>query len=143
LKIVLYIIWALFVASVIWAFIRTLRKTRRQERLIAIWPKVQATVTGSRQGWTSGGGNATRSVRFWPAYQFLDPRGILYVGESEVSCANRPVPGSSLEVAYNPADPNQSFQVDAPSKMVIGCLIPTFAFFALASFWFIGIFPLG
>jgi hypothetical protein len=143
LKIVLYIIWALFVAGAALACGQAVRKTRHQERLIASWPKAQATVTGSRQGWSHGGGNTTRNIRFWPGYQFHDSRGVLYVGESEVSYARRPTPGSFLEVAYNPADPNQSFQVDAPSRTVIGCLIPAFALLALAAFWFIGIFPLG
>lgn len=139
----LYIIWALFVTGATFACVQAVRKTRRQEQLIASWPKVQATVTGSRQGWTSGGGNATRNVRFWPTYQFTDPRGIAFAGESEISYLNPPIPGSFLEVAYNPDDPNESFQVASPSKTVIGCLIPAFALLAIASFWFIGIFPLG
>lgn len=116
MKIVLYIIWALFVTGAAFACLQAVRKTRRQEQLTAIWPEVQATVTGSRQGWSHGGGNTTRNLRFWPSYQFTDPRGFLFAGESEVSYANRPVPGSSLDVAYNPADPNQSFHVAAPSK---------------------------
>jgi hypothetical protein len=140
LKIVLYIIFALFVVGAVVALTQTLRKAKRQERLIASWPKVQATVTGSRQGWTNGGGNTNRNVRFWPRYQFIDPRGVLYVGESEVSYANRPTPGEILEVAYDPADPNRSFQVDAPSKLMIGCLIPVFAFIGLVMFWAIGWF---
>ncbi|MEW9871425.1 DUF3592 domain-containing protein [Arthrobacter sp. HS15c] len=143
MKIVLYIIWALFVAGVIFAFIHTLRKTRRHEKLIANWPKAQATVTGNIAGWTHGGGGSTRSRRFYPTYQFADPNGTLYAGESEVSYANQQVPGSLLEVAYNPANPNQSFQVAAESKMVLGCLVPFFAVFALVSFWFVGIFPVG
>lgn len=143
MRIVLYIIWALFVAGVIFALVRALRKTKRQEKLIAGWPKVQATVTGNVAGWTHGGGGSTRSRRFYPTYQFADPNGTLYAGESEVSYANQQVPGSPLEVAYNPANPNQSFQVASESKMVIGCLMPVFAFFALLLFWAAGAFPLG
>ena len=139
----LYTIWALFVLGAVVACTQAVRKTRAQEQLVASWPKTQATVTGSRKGWSNGGGNASRRVRFWPAYQFFDPRGVLYAGESEVSYVNRPVPGSFPEVAYNPTDPNQSFQVDSPSRAVIGCFTPVFAFLALASFWFIGIFPMG
>lgn len=95
MKIVLYIIWALFVTGATFACVQAVRKTRRQEQLIASWPKVQATVTGSRQGWTSGGGNATRNVRFWPTYQFTDPRGIAFAGESEISYLNPRFPGHS------------------------------------------------
>jgi hypothetical protein len=139
-KVVLYVIWALFVAAAAVAFLQTLRKIRAQERLIANWPKVQATVIGSRQGWTKLG---NRNVRYWPAYQFLDPRGVLFAGESEVSYVQRPAPGSTVEVAYNPANPNESFQVDAPSRLVVGCLIPAFSLIAVAVFWFIEVFPLG
>jgi hypothetical protein len=39
---------------------------------------------------------------------------LLYLGESEVSCVQRPVPGSVLMVIYNPVDAGQSFQVDYP-----------------------------
>jgi hypothetical protein len=117
-----------------------MRKTKAQERLIASWPKVQATVTGSRQGWTKLG---HRNVRFWPTYQFTDHRGVLFLGESEVSYANRPTPGDPLEVAYNPANPQQSFQVDSPSKLILGCVIPTFGLIGVAAFSFIGAVPLG
>jgi hypothetical protein len=142
LKTVLYIIWGLFVLAAAAACIHAVRKTKRQEQLINAWPKAKATVTGSRAGWTSGAGNASRSRRYWPTYQFTGPDGVLHLGESEVSYIQRPVPGSVLKVAYNPADPGQSFQVDHPSRQVLGCLIPIFAVFAVASFWFIGVFPL-
>jgi hypothetical protein len=143
MKIVLYVIWALFVAGAALALVQSVRKTRRHENLVATWPKVQATVTGSDAGWSHGGGGGTRNRRFYPTYQFTDPNGTLFAGESEVSLANQPVPGSLLEVAYNPANPNQSFQVAAESKMILGCLVPFFAVFALVSFWFVGFFPVG
>jgi hypothetical protein len=53
------------------------------------------------------------------------------------------VPGSQVEVAYNPADPTESFQVSSETRTALGCLIPFFAVFAVALFWFIGVFPLG
>ncbi len=143
MKIVLYIVWMLFVAGVIWALGRSYRKSREKERLIATWPKTLATVTGSRAGWTSGVGNSSRNRRFWPRYEFRDPRGVVYLGESEVSLANEPLPGSPLQVAYNPEDPNQSFQPVKESRLLIGCLAPVFGLLALGSFWFIGVFPLG
>ncbi|HSN38279.1 MAG TPA: DUF3592 domain-containing protein [Arthrobacter sp.] len=134
------IISVLFGVGAIVALTQAIRKAKRQERLIASWSKVQATVTGSRQGWTNGGANTNRNVRFWPQYQFIDPLGALYVGESEVAYANSPEPDEILAVAFNPANPNQSFQVDAPSKLMIGCLIPAFAFIGLVMFWAIGWF---
>lgn len=143
MRIVLYIVWALFVAGVTFSLVRSLRKTRRQEQLIASWPKVQATVTGNIAGWTHGGGGSTRSRRFYPTYQFADPNGTLYAGESEVSYRNQQVPGSPVEVAYNPVNPNQSFQVASESRMVLGCLVPFFALFSLLLFWVVGVFPLG
>jgi hypothetical protein len=143
LKVVLYIIWAVLVAAAVAACIYALRKAKRREKLIASWPKVRATVTGSRAGWTSGAGNTTRNRRYWPRYQFATTQGVIFTGESEVSFAEQPDSGSPLEVAYNPDDPRQSFQPAAPSRQVLGCLVPFVAVFAAASFWFIGVFPTG
>jgi hypothetical protein len=141
-RIILYIVWALFVAAAVFALVHAVRKTRRREQQVAGWPKVQATVTGSIAGWTNGGGGSSRSRRFFPTYQFAGPHGALFAAESDVSSAAKPVPGSLLEVAYNPANPNESLQVSSAPRTAMGCLIPFFAVFALALFWFIGIFPL-
>ncbi len=142
MRIILYIIWALFVVAAAFAILQAQRRTRRREQLTAAWPKVQATVTGSIAGWTNGGGGSSRSRRFFPTYQFTDPHGTLFAGESEVSFAGKPVPGSLIEVAYNPANPNESLQVSSAPRTTMGCLIPFFAVFAIALFWFIGVFPL-
>ncbi|WP_461188784.1 DUF3592 domain-containing protein [Arthrobacter sp. Z4-13] len=142
MRIILYIIWALFVAAAVFALIHATGKTKRREQLTAAWPRVQATVTGSISGWTNGGGGSSRSRRFFPTYQFADPHGTLFAGESEVSFASRPVPGSLIEVAYNPANPHESLQVSSAPKTAMGCLTPFFAVFAAALFWFIGVFPL-
>lgn len=142
MRIVLYVIWALFVAGVAFALIQSVRKARRHEKLIAGWPKVQATVTGNVAGWSGGAGGSSQSRRFYPTYQFADPHGTLYAGKSEVSYRNQQVPGSVVDVAYNPANPNQSFQVASESKMVLGCLAPFFAGFSLLLFWVAGAFPL-
>ena len=141
MKLILYAVWALFVTAAVFAVVHAIRKTRREEQLVAGWPKVQATVTGSVAGWTNGGGGSSRSRRFYPTYQFTDPHGTLFAGKSEVSFAGQPVPGSRLEVAYNPANPNESRQVSASPRTALGCLVPFFAVFAVASLWFISIFP--
>ncbi|ACL38340.1 conserved hypothetical protein [Pseudarthrobacter chlorophenolicus A6] len=143
MRIILYIVWALFVVAAAFAMVHAIRKTRRQEQLMASWPKVQATVTGSVAGWTSGGGGSSRSRRFFPTYQFTDPRGTLFMGKSEISTAAVPAPGSLIEVAYNPGDPNESLQVSSAPRTTLGCLVPFFAVFAVALFWFISVFPLG
>jgi hypothetical protein len=143
MKIALYVIWALFVAGAAFSIVRVALKTRRREQSISQWPRVQAIVTGSGAGWSNGAGGSSRSRRFYPTYQFADPRGTLFAGESEVSYASQPVPGTLVEVTYNPINPNQSFQVSSQNWALIGCLIPFFAVFAMVSFWFIGIFPLG
>lgn len=143
LKFVLYVIWALFVAGAAYSIVHTVRKTRRHEQRTANWPRVQATVTGSRAGWSGGTGNMTRNRRCWPTYQFADPYGTPFTGESEVSFAEQPVPGSPIEVAYNPANPSESFHVSSQTRTTLGCLIAFFAVFAVVLFWFIGIFPLG
>ena len=143
MKIILYIVWALFVAAVILSLVRAVRRTRRRERMMAAWPKVQATVTGSTTGWTSGVGGSNRNLRHYPTYQFTDPQGTLFMGKSEISGVEQPVPGSLIEVAYNPQNPNESLQVSSEPRTAVGCLIAFFAVFALALFWFIGIFPMG
>jgi hypothetical protein len=142
LRIVLYIVWALFAAGALYSMLHVVRKTRRAEQRSAGWPRVEAAVTGSRAGRTSGVGNTSRTPRYFPKYQFTDAGGRQVTGESEVSSAEEPLPGSTIEVAYNPADPAESFQVSTQAKATLGCLIPLFAVFAAALFWFIGVFPL-
>ncbi|MFP5367254.1 MAG: hypothetical protein ACLGIS_10460, partial [Actinomycetes bacterium] len=61
MKIILYIVWALFVVAAVFAVVHAVRKTRHEEQLVASWPKVQATVTGSVAGWTNGGQDSTWS----------------------------------------------------------------------------------
>ncbi|MDQ0692872.1 DUF3592 domain-containing protein [Arthrobacter sp. W4I7] len=143
MRTILYIVWALFVVAAALACVHAVRKTRHREQQIAGRPRAQATVTGSIAGWTNGGGGSSRSRRFFPMYQFTDPHGTLSAGESDVSSAGKPVPGSLIEVAYNPGNPNESMQVSSGPRTAMGCLIPFFAVFALALFWFIGVFPLG
>ena len=137
----LYIFWALFVVGVALSFVRIVRKSRRHEQLTAGWPRVQAIVTGSVAGWSNGAGGMSR--RYFPTYQFADSYGTLFAGESEVSHAGQPVPGTFVEVTYNPLNPNQSFQVSSQTKIAIGCLIPFFAVFAVVSFLFISFFGPG
>ncbi|UTT69865.1 DUF3592 domain-containing protein [Arthrobacter sp. DNA4] len=143
MKTILYIVWALFVAAAIFSLLYASRRTKRQEQQMASWPKAQATVTGSATGWTSGVGSASRNLRYFPTYQFTDPQGTLFMGKSEISGVEQPVPGSLIEVAYNPSNPNESLQVSSEPRRAMGCLIAFFAVFAVASFWFIGIFPIG
>ncbi len=142
MRMIIYSVWALFMVAAVFAIIRTVRTTRRQSEQMASWPKARATVTGSVAGWTNGGGGSSRSRRYFPTYQFTDPHGTLFVGKSEVSRAAAAAPGSPLEVAYNPANPNESLQVSAASKVALGCLIPFFAVFGVALFLFISFFPL-
>lgn len=143
MKTILYIVWALFVAGVISSLLYAARRTKRQEQRMASWPKAQATVTGSAAGWTSGAGGSSRNLRYFPTYQFTDPQGTLFMGKSEISRVEQPVPGSLIEVAYNPVNPNESLQVSAEPRTAMGCLIAFFAVFTVVSFWFIGVFPMG
>jgi hypothetical protein len=143
MRIILYVVWALFVAGAVFSLVHAGRRTRRQSQLMAEWPKAQATVTGSTTGWTSGVGGSSRNLRHYPTYQFTDQQGALFMGESEISGVQQPVPGSLIEVAYNPANPNESLQVSPAPRTAMGCLIPFFGVFAVALLWFISIFPLG
>ncbi|MET3934883.1 DUF3592 domain-containing protein [Arthrobacter sp. OAP107] len=143
MRVTFYVVWALFVAGAIFSLVRAGRRTRRQSQLMVEWPKASATVTGSTTGWTSGVGSSSRNLRHYPTYQFTDPQGTLFRGKSEISLVEQPLPGSVIEVAYNPANPQESLQVSSEPRTAMGCLIAFFGVFAVASFWFIGIFPLG
>lgn len=128
----MYAFWAVFVLVAIFSTVHTVRKSNRHERLIAGWPRVQATVTGLVAG---------PRRRSYPTYQFRDPNGTLFAGESDVPYATPP--GSLVEVAYNPLNPNQSFQVSSGSKVLLGCAVPFFAAITVGMFLFIGAFPEG
>ncbi|WP_457964992.1 DUF3592 domain-containing protein [Arthrobacter sp. D1-29] len=141
MKIVLYIIGALWVVGAGLATLHLLRKAKRREKQAEGWPRVQATVTGSVAGWSRSAGSSPSSRRYFPTYQFTDPHGTLFAGESEVSLVNRPQPGSLVQVTYNPLNPNQSFQVASDSKKIVGCLIPFLVVFSILLFNFISIFP--
>lgn len=138
----MYIVWALFVVGVAWTLVHLILKAKRHERRIADWPRTRATVTGSRTGWSGGMGNSSRSLRHYPYYQFTDPRGAVFSGESEESLRNGPLPGSSVDVAYDPADPATSFEVPSSNMLGLGCATVAFAVILSLMFWFIGVFPL-
>lgn len=137
----MYIGWAIFVVVVAISIVTAIRRTRRQEQLVADWPKVAATVTGHRQGWSSGAGGLEKRIRFFPAYRFTDAQGRVFHGQSEIPQREVPVPGSTLEVAYNPIDPSQSFHQSAKTRQAVGCAIPFMIAMAVAFYFFIGIFP--
>lgn len=137
----MYGAWAIFVVVAALSILHSVRATRRLERQTAGWPRVTATVTGHVQGWSSGVGGAKPNVRYFPAYQFVDPHGTLFRGQSEIPRAGIPEPGSTIEVAYNPADPGQSFHQSARTRHTLGCAIPFLVAVAVAFYFFIGIFP--
>jgi hypothetical protein len=143
MKTVIYLVWALFQVGAVTALVYTARKAKRQERRTADWPRVQAVVTGSEAGWSGGVGGSDPSRRYFPVYQFSGPDGQVFNGTSDVPSAEVPTPGSYIEVAVNPQNPHESFHQSTKEKVGIGCAIAFFAVFAVASFWFIGIFPFG
>lgn len=137
----MYVGWAVFVVVAAFSMIRMIRSTRRQERETAHWPRIGATVTGHTSGWSSGAGGLDKRRRYFPAYRFLDPHGTLFVGQSDIPGVEVPVPGSVIEVAYNPANPHQSFHQSPQTRQTLGCAIPFMAAMAVAFYFFIGIFP--
>lgn len=143
LKTVIYVVWALFQVAAVAALVHTSRKAKRQERLTANWPRVQAVVTGNVSGWSGKVGGADPSRRYFPTFQYPGPNGELLEGTSDVPSVAVPVPGSHIEVAVNPADPRQVFHQSPKERVGIGCAIAFFAVFAVLSFYFITIFPIG
>lgn len=116
MRIILYVVWALFIAATIFSLVHAGRRTRRQPQLMAELPQAQATITGSTTGWTSGVGGASRNLRPYPTYQFTDSQGTLVTGKSEISLVEQPVPGSLLEVVYNPAYAQESLHVSSEPR---------------------------
>ncbi|QXQ10607.1 DUF3592 domain-containing protein [Paeniglutamicibacter sp. Y32M11] len=143
MKLILLIIWTLFTLAAVWAMIYTVRKAKAKERLIASWPTTQGRVTGSKKGWFGGAGATSPNVRHWPLYEFMGADGAVYNGVSDVLYPGAPVLGSALLVTYNPVDPRQSFQVSAPSKLIVGCIFPFFIGLCIIGFYFISYLPLG
>ncbi|MBT2588565.1 DUF3592 domain-containing protein [Arthrobacter sp. ISL-95] len=141
MRTVMYVAWAIFVVVAALSIVLMVRKTRRLERETANWPRATATVTGHVRGWSSGVGGANRNPRYFPAYQFVNTRGTLFAGQSEIPGAEVPVPGSTIEVAYNPVNPNQSFHQSPKTRHTLGCAIPFMVAIAVAFYFFIGIFP--
>lgn len=142
MRTVMYIGWAIFVVVAAISIVTAIRRTRRQEQLVTDWPKVAATVIGHRQGWSVGtGGGMERNIRLFPVYRFTDAHGRVFQGQSEIPQREVPVPGSTLEVAYNPIDPKQSFHQSAKTRHTLGCAIPFVVAMAVAFYFFIGIFP--
>lgn len=137
----MYVGWAVFVVVAAFSIVHAVVKLRRHERETAAWPRVMAHVTGHIRGWSSGAGGSTRKVRYFPAYQFVDPHGTLYAGQSEIPQAQIPGLGSTIEVAYNPVNPNQSVHLSAKTRQTLGCAIPVLVVIAWGFFTFIGIFP--
>lgn len=137
----MYLGWAVFVVVAAVSIIHATRTTRRQERAVAAWPRTAATITGHSLGWSSGAGGLTPRRRYYPAYQFVDDHGTVFAGQSEIPSAEVPLPGSTIEVAYNPTSPSQSFHQSSQTRQTLGCAIPFLVAVAVAFYFFIGLFP--
>lgn len=137
----MYVAWAIFVVVAALSMVRMVHGVRQRERLTADWPRTRATVTGHVAGWSSGAVGAHRRRRYFPAYQFADPEGTLFMGQSEIPGAEVPMLGSTIVVVYNPANPNQSFHQSPQTRQTLGCAIPVMVALAVAFYFFIGIFP--
>ena len=105
------------------------------------WVHTSATVTGNLHG--ADGPASNGRDRFAPSYEFADTRGQRWLGQSDIYSRDQAIIGTTIPVAYNPANPNESFHVSSQTRTTLGCLIAFFAVFAVVLFWFIGIFPLG
>lgn len=137
----MYIGWAVFVVVAAASIIHAIRTTRRHERAIAAWPRTAATVTGHVLGWSSGAGGLSPKRRYFPVYQFVDEHGTVFAGQSEIPSPEVPVPGSTIDVAYNPTSPSQSFHQSSQTRRTLGCAIPFLVGIGLAFYFFIGFFP--
>lgn len=135
MRVILLAAWAVLFLGVAITAALAVRRSRARDAGRASWTPVSAVVTGHEAGWKNGAGGSTRHRRFFAAYEFSDATGAVVAGQSDVSRAQKPVLGSSIDVFYNPVDPRQSFQPDGQTKLLTGCLVPVFAGFGLVSFY--------
>lgn len=107
----------------------------RRRRGMAGWSHTSATVTGNLHG-TDGPATNGRN-RFAPSYEFADAGGRRWLGQSDIYSPDQSIIGTTIPVAYNPANPAEStlpvFFV-AKGRMATGLILVTFGVVAITMF---------
>ena len=107
----------------------------RRQRSISGWPHTSATVTGNLHG--EDGPASNGRDRFAPSYEFTDANGQRWLGQSDIYSRDQAIIGSSIAVAYNPANPAESTLpvfVVARGRLATGLILVTFGELAITMF---------
>jgi hypothetical protein len=107
----------------------------RRRRSMAGWSHTSATVTGNLHGADSPASNGRD--RFAPSYEFADAGGRRWLGQSDVYGRDQAIIGTTIPVAYNPANPAESTLpvfVVAKGRLATGLILVTFGVLAITMF---------
>ncbi len=107
----------------------------RRKRSMAGWQRASATVTGNLHGKDGPGSNGRD--RFAPSYEFEDPAGKRWLGQSDIYGRDQSIIGERLDVLYNPANPADSTLpvfVLAKARMATGLIMVLFGAGAITMF---------
>lgn len=110
MKLALFVFWLIFTLVAILSVLQLRRTGRRRAGAVSGWPRARAVVTDNVRGWSnSSGGESSSASLYYPVYRFDSPDGATHEGRSELGTSRPVEPGSELDVAYNPLNPDQSF----------------------------------
>ena len=113
----------------------SLSASLRRRRSMTGWVHTSATVTGNLHGADAPASNGRD--RFAPSYEFADTRGRRWLGQSDIYSRTQAIIGSTIPVAYNPANPAESTLpvfVVAKGRMATGLILVTFGVLAITMF---------
>ncbi|WP_066287763.1 DUF3592 domain-containing protein [Arthrobacter sp. B6] len=107
----------------------------RRRRSMAGWSHTSATVTGNLHGEDGPASNGRN--RFAPSYEFADAAGQRWLGQSDIYSRDQAIIGTTIPVAYNPANPAESTLpvfIVAKGRMATGLVLVTFCVLAITMF---------
>ena len=113
----------------------SLSASLRRRRSMTGWVHTSATVTGNLHG--ADGPASNGRDRFAPSYEFADTRGQRWLGQSDIYSRDQAIIGTTIPVAYNPANPAESTRpvfVIAKGRMATGLILVTFGVLAITMF---------
>ncbi|MEJ1177923.1 MULTISPECIES: DUF3592 domain-containing protein [unclassified Pseudarthrobacter] len=113
----------------------SLSASLRRRRSMTGWVHTSATVMGNLHG--ADGPASNGRDRFAPSYEFADTRGQRWLGQSDIYSRDQAIIGTTIPVAYNPANPAESTLpvfVIAKGRMATGLILVTFGVLAITMF---------
>lgn len=113
----------------------SLSASLRRRRSMTGWIHTSATVTGNIHG--ADGPASNGRDRFAPSYEFADRSGQRRLGQSDIYSRDQAIIGTTIPVAYNPANPAESTLpvfVVAKGRMATGLILVTFGVLAITMF---------